>query len=150
VNRTFWTGISEIKYFGADTVVRLTADCPLISPETNDRAVYIFEESTIDQVSNKINCTQLVGLNIEVPLFEVLQETWEICDIPEEREHVTLRLTRDDRFKTRNASSVVDYSRYEFLEECHGRRWIADHPEDLEFVRAVYHRLLSHVNWVVN
>ena len=118
--------------YGADAVVRVTADCPLIDPDVIDRAVDIFQQGDYDFVSNVETPTYPDGLDVEVFSSETLEKTWRDASWESEREHVTTHMKLPGRFRTLNFVNDVDLSHL---------RWTVDEPQDMEFVRAVYKRL---------
>ena len=117
--------------FGADVIVRITSDCPLIEPEIIDRTVKGFLScSGADYVSNTLERTYPRGLDVEVFSFAVLKQAWEEDDNPAWREHVTPYMRRNPgKFRLFNAASEVD---------CSHMRWTVDTQEDLVFVRRIY------------
>ena len=116
-----------------DTVVRLTADCPLASPQVIDAVIADFEEGGADYVSNTLTPTYPDGLDVEVVHADVLRWVDGHSDDVHEREHVTLGVyRRPDRFTVRNVSGMKDLS---------DLRWTVDNADDLAFVRTVYARL---------
>jgi spore coat polysaccharide biosynthesis protein SpsF len=118
-----------------DVVVRLTADCPLISPEVIDLVVERFHESAADYVSNTMNPSFPDGLDVEVMSVQVLREVGSESTDPHEREHVTLGIYRHpERFSIENVfdPSGRDNSRL---------RWTVDTPDDLAFVAEIYAHL---------
>ena len=117
--------------FGADAVVRITSDCPLIEPDIIDRIVKGFLNcSGADYISNTLERTYPRGLDVEVFSFAVLKQAWEEDDNPTWREHVTPYIQRHSgRFRVFNAASELDYSHM---------RWTVDTREDLVFIRRIY------------
>ena len=132
----------------ADTVVRLTADCPFLSPPVIDRVVRKYETSHDEYVSNAMEYTHPDGLDAEVFDIETLETAWQEATEPREREHVTAYIINSDTFRSKNVENVLDMSAYEFVEEDTILRWTVDYPEDMEFVREVYDRLTQHGHWV--
>ena len=119
----------------ADVVVRLTADCPLISPAVIDQVVEAFHASSADYLSNTMDPTYPDGLDVEVVTAQALRNVDEHTEDQHEREHVTLGVyRRTDRFAIANFRdpSGEDYS---------DLRWTVDTPDDLAFVEAVYRDL---------
>ncbi len=112
------------------TVVRITADCPLIDPEVIDRVVGRFENGDLDYASNAMVRSYPDGLDTEVFSFSALERAWHEASKTSEREHVTPYL-RSDKFRTANVenNSTSLYQHY---------RWTVDEAADLEFIRAVY------------
>jgi len=119
--------------FGADVVVRITADCPLIDPELIDRAIELFLSGNFDYVSNTLPPTYPDGLDVEVFSFNALEKAWRMARMASEREHVTPYIrNHPEIFTLGNLKSEVDLSHM---------RWTVDRIEDLEFVREVYREL---------
>lgn len=132
----------------ANPVVRLTADCPLLSPPVVDRIIRKFRSSPADYVSNTIEYTYPDGLDVEVFEFTALELAWKEAREPDEREHVTIYMRESDDVQTQNVESLLDISEYEFADDDSILRWTVDYPEDLEFVREVYRHLTSHGHWL--
>jgi spore coat polysaccharide biosynthesis protein SpsF (cytidylyltransferase family) len=132
----------------ADTVVRLTADCPLISPAVIDRVVREYEASDCEYVTNTIEYTHPDGLDVEVFDVDTLETAWQEATDPSQREHVTLYIRASDAFESKNVENVLDISSYEFVKEAVILRWTVDYPEDMEFAREVYDRLTGDSHWV--
>lgn len=127
--------ITAIDEFAPDTVVRLTADCPLASPTVLDRVIQVFVDGDFDYVSNTLSPTYPDGLDVEVVRPRALRWVAEHSSDPHEREHVTLGVyRRPERFRVHNVAGDQDLS---------GLRWTVDDPADLEFVRTVYGHLYS-------
>lgn len=142
--------------FGADIIVRITSDCPLIDPRLIDKVVEKFLSlyPNIDYVSEGlINRMFPRGLDTEVISFEALQSEWQSST--KWREHVTLNLRKNiERYRWAEICSDKNYS---------NMRWCVDTADDLEFVRKVYRhfgdrmfywedvvRLLEeHPDWVI-
>jgi spore coat polysaccharide biosynthesis protein SpsF len=118
-------------------VVRMTADCPLISPAVIDQVVQTFDGSDADYASNTMVPTYPDGLDIEVVTAVALREVAAITTDPHEREHVTLGVyRRPDQFVIENIQDPTgaDHSHL---------RWTVDTPSDFAFVQTVYQHLAS-------
>jgi spore coat polysaccharide biosynthesis protein SpsF len=114
----------------SDTVVRVSADCPLIDPEVVDQVVGVFGHEKPDYASNTLERTYPRGLDTEVMTFGCLQRAWTEAHEPYQRVHVTPYIYQNpDKFRLRSIISEKDYSHY---------RWTVDTPEDLQFVRTLY------------
>lgn len=122
--------------YDATTVVRITADCPLIDPEVVDRVIAAYLTGECDYVSNTLVCTYPDGLDAEVFSFAALEIAWCEARRASDREHVTPFLRSSGRFRLRNVQSELGRSTRHL-------RWTVDEPRDLEFVRAIYRRLQS-------
>jgi spore coat polysaccharide biosynthesis protein SpsF (cytidylyltransferase family) len=136
--------------YDADTVVRITADCPLTSPSFIDRAIRVYNESDVDYASNKIDYAQPDGLDVEVFGFEALQTSWEEATADPEREHVTLYIRNRDAFESCDVSNPVDTSEYSVTDDDTILRWTVDYPSDLEFIREIYRRLHRNRPWTID
>ena len=117
--------------FGADVVVRVTADCPLIDPEVLDRCVTrLLDDDDLDYVSNTLQRTYPRGLDVEVLRRGVLDIANDEAADPDDREHVTRFVWRQpERFRLEGEADGEDHS---------ALRWTVDTQEDLDVVRAVY------------
>jgi len=126
-----------IETYRPDVVVRMTADCPLISPTIIDHVVQAFHASDADYVSNTMQPTYPDGLDVEVVTADAVQKAAATFTDPHEREHVTLGIyRRPEHFAIKN---VIDPT---------GRdnshlRWTVDTPEDYHFAQAVYANLYA-------
>jgi len=120
---------------GADLVVRLTADCPLIDPALVDQVVETLRDSNppLDYVSNTTPRTLPMGLDAEGIRGTALMAAHREAEARQEREHVTPFLyNHKDRF-------ACHYLLHE--PPITGHRWTVDHPEDFELVRRILEAL---------
>jgi glutamate-1-semialdehyde 2,1-aminomutase len=113
----------------ADSVVRITGDCPLIDPVLVDEAVNKFLDAEVDYVSNIAPPTFPDGLDIEVFSFQALETAWNKAKMPREREHVTPFIRESGKFSQVNFSTDLN---------CSEERWTVDEPEDFEVVKKVF------------
>ncbi|MDD2818502.1 MAG: glycosyltransferase family protein [Candidatus Nanopelagicales bacterium] len=125
--------VQVLDEYPSETVVRITGDCPLISPEVMDDVIAFFFNSKADYASNTMNPTFPDGLDVEVVRAKVLRAIHEISTDGAEREHVTLGIyRRPETFTIANFEGRDDTSEL---------RWTVDTPEDLNFVRGVFAEL---------
>lgn len=118
------------RQYQADTIVRITADCPLLDPQVSSRVVAAFLDGQYDYASNCFPPTWPDGLDTEVFTFAALDTAWREADMRSQREHVTSFITgQPKRFRLGNVRAAEDNSHH---------RWTVDEPQDLEFVRSVY------------
>lgn len=81
--------------YGADAIVRITGDCPLVDPYLIDLCIKIFRAGSYDYFGNPCYPD---GLDVEVISFRALEEAWK-WSFSEDREHVTSWIRKnDDRF----------------------------------------------------
>lgn len=114
-------------------VVRLTADCPLISPTVINEAVGAFISADVDYLSNTLEPSFPDGLDVEVISANALHAVALIATDPDELEHVTLGIyRRPEDFKLGKLIGKEDHSNL---------RWTVDNLDDFNFVEAVYDAL---------
>lgn len=119
---------------GADVVVRITSDCPLIDPALIDQVIAAYEEGGSDYVSNMLPPTWPYGMAVEVFSAAALSQANAAATQAAEREHVTPFLYwHPERYRLRNLDSPVNLSRH---------RWTVDTPEDYELVRRLFDHLI--------
>jgi spore coat polysaccharide biosynthesis protein SpsF len=117
----------------ADIVVRITSDCPLISPMVTARVVESYLAGGCDYASNCHRRTFPRGLDTEVFGRGVLDRCQAEAADPSEREHVTPFIyRRPDRFRLRHVVDPIDRS---------GLRWTVDTTEDFQLAERIYHAL---------
>lgn len=116
---------------GAQVLVRVTADCPLVDPGLIDAVVARLGEEKADYASNTLLPTFPDGLDCEAFTWTALQRAWRETTQNSEREHVTPYLRHSGKFKLCSVTAIP-------AEAAPNERWTVDEPADLEFVRAVY------------
>lgn len=125
---------------GADVVVRMTADCPLLDPGVIDRVVgtLIDGRGDLDYASNVIVRSYPRGLDVEAMFADTLARVDRRARSAPSREHVTHYLLRErpDLF---SCGSVVD------SEDNSDLRWTVDEADDLALIRGVFDRLAGDV-----
>ena len=122
------------KFYKADAVVRLTADCPLADPNVIDKAVRMFQRGNHDFVSNAVERTWPQGLDVEVISFSVLTKIWKKAQLPSEREHVTLYINKNiEQFRIGELINPDG--------DLSSHRWTVDEQSDLQLVSRIYEAL---------
>ena len=123
----------------AESVVRITSDCPLIDAALVDDTVGTFVEQQADYASNVFPRTYPRGLDAEVFTMTALNRAWRQASEPHQREHVTPYFyEHPETFKLASTRSESDYSAY---------RWTLDTAEDLELLRNIYARFGNQDNF---
>ena len=118
------------KKLKAVTVVRMTADCPLIDPEIIDLTIKAHLESGADYTGNQIKRTFPRGLDVEVMKFSALEDARNHATKDFEREHVTPFIyTHSERFKLKSFESEKDMGHH---------RWTVDTDEDFALIKCVF------------
>jgi spore coat polysaccharide biosynthesis protein SpsF len=127
--------------FGADPVLRVTGDCPLIDPELIERLLELYAGGAYDHVSVATGAGALFldggrypnGLDAECFSFAALQQAWSQATENSDREHVTPYIWRvPDRFRCHMIRSPIDYSHL---------RWTVDYEDDYLMVKRIYEAL---------
>lgn len=122
-----------IQEFSPQTVVRLTADCPVTDPAVIDRVISEHLINDADYTSNTLVPTYPDGLDVECIRANAFSRMLRLPLNDSEREHVTMALySRPSEFALHSVEQTPDFSNL---------RWTVDVADDLEFVRLVYDRL---------
>jgi spore coat polysaccharide biosynthesis protein SpsF len=118
--------------FSADTIVRITADCPLIDPRVVDSMVECYFSSGVDYVySGEFP----YGLGLEVFNFSVLKKAYEDAVEPYDREHVSPYIYHHPNlFSVKLVEAIGKLRRPEL-------RLTVDTKEDLELVKEIFNRM---------
>ena len=117
----------------ADYIVRITSDCPMISPQIIDQVIE--KQLSTPQLDYACNFhpdrTFPRGLDVECLAFDTLDRVYHAATKPELREHVTLMIYRQsDLFQLGGIQCSSDLSSW---------RWTVDTEADLRLVRTVFH-----------
>ncbi len=126
------------KRFGADAVVKIPSDVPLIDPKIIDKVlrVYLQDPEAYDFVSNLHPPSYPDGQDVEVMSAAALETAWIEAKRDLEREHTTPFLWENpERFRVHNVTweTGLDYSMT--------HRWTIDYEKDYQFIKAVYDAL---------
>jgi spore coat polysaccharide biosynthesis protein SpsF len=119
------------KQFGADPVVRITADCPVIDPEIVDKVVEGFMNGHYDVYGLAGEFPD--GLDCELFSFKTLEDTWNNALLPSDREHVGPYMQKHpEKFR---------FGRYEKFSGLGHHRWTLDEETDYRFLSEIFARL---------
>jgi spore coat polysaccharide biosynthesis protein SpsF (cytidylyltransferase family) len=122
--------IDASKIYPSKSIIRLTADCPLVMPNLIDEMIVYFNSIKADYLSNALTSTFPDGLDIEIFNTEALVRLQEFKLSQQEKEFVTLGIyRRPEIFSLEKFESKI------FLGD---ERWTVDYPEDFEFVTKVF------------
>jgi len=118
--------------FQAETIVRITSDCPLIDPTLVDEVVDLYHNARpeCDYASNALNRYHYPpGLDVEVFSYDVLRFVLSHATESESREHVTAFIYQNPaKFKLCSLTPDQDNS---------DLRWTVDTAEDFELVTKI-------------
>lgn len=118
-----------------DSIVRITADCPLIDPMVVDQVIAKHLENNYDYTTNTLVRTFPDGLDCEVFTFNILKDIWQKANLKSEREHVTLYIKNNpENYKLGNLKQDLDLS---------GLRWTVDEKEDFILIKKIYENLYA-------
>ncbi len=117
------------KFFKADYVLRITADCPLIDNKIIERLINNFLDLKYDYGSNTIIRTFPDGYDAEIFSFNVLQYTYYHATSPFDKEHVTSHMKKNTNFKKYIFKFKKDFS---FL------RLTIDTKEDFSLIKKIF------------
>lgn len=121
--------IMAAKSCDADTIVRITADCPLIDPDVVDDCIRAFSLGGFDYLSNSNPPTFPDGLDVEVFTAESLFIAGQDAIKLSEREHVTPYIRESGKFKVGVFSLEEDFSHL---------RWTVDEQLDYSLVKNIF------------
>ena len=117
------------KKFSIDTVIRITADNPLIDPKIIDIAITEYKNGKYDLVTNTLKRTFPFGTEVEVFSFKILEKSWQNAKKPSEREHVTPFIW--------NKQNGFNIKNFEYKKNISHLRYTVDRIEDLELVKEI-------------
>ena len=121
------------KHYELSSIVRITADCPLIDPDIVDRGIEIFKSGNYDYVTNTYPRTFPDGNETELFSINALEKAWNNSKLPSEHEHVTPYFrNHSESFQIKNFIHDTDIS---YL------RWTIDYNEDFELVKILISKI---------
>lgn len=116
----------SLKYPEYKNIIRITGDCPLIDPDVIDQVIRFYEKGKYDYASNILNETYPDGMDIEVFSLKALEESNKNAKLMSEREHVTLYIRNNKKYKKGNLEAKKDYSKF---------RLTVDEKKDFEVIK---------------
>ncbi|MGQ9756315.1 MAG: cytidylyltransferase domain-containing protein [Desulfotomaculales bacterium] len=127
-----YVGAAEMA--GADVVVRVTGDCPLIDPVTVDSVVRYFLSHKYDYVAAGVGSGFPRGLDTEVFTKEALVRVNLLADDAASREHVTLYIYRHPE--------IFRIAQYSAPPDLHHPEWrlCVDEEDDFRLIEEIYNR----------
>jgi len=121
--------------FSFDTIVRITADNPLIDPNIVDLIINEYNNTECDYMTNIIDRTFPYGTEVEVFSMISLQKAWMNAKKPSELEHVTPFIRDpDNKFIIKNVENKKNLSHL---------RYTVDRIEDFKLVKEIIHEITS-------
>ena len=123
------------KELGADVVVRITSDCPLVDPSIINTCVQKLLDGKYDFVGSTepLPTTFPDGMDVSVFTFSALRDSYRFGIKPSEREHGTFYITnKENKYKVGKVDSLKDYSDF---------RLCVDYEDDLEMIQSIMHEV---------
>ena len=127
--------------YKANTIIRITGDCPLIDPNIVDKIIEYYLSNNFDYVSNTINPTFPDGLDVEVFSFKTLLETYRNAKKLSEKEHVTPYIKNSNNFQIGS---------YENNENLSLERWTIDYEVDFTLISSIFNYFYPNIYFTMN
>ncbi|MCW5698801.1 MAG: glycosyltransferase family protein [Rhodospirillales bacterium] len=125
--------LGAARHVGADVVLRVTSDCPLIDPHVCGAVLALVGNENYDYATNNMPPSWPHGLDCEAFTTSWLETAGMKANDPEEREHVTPFIRRHPSVRRANLLCPK--------EGLKDRRWTLDTPEDLRHLRNIFTQL---------
>lgn len=127
--------------FGADTIIRVTADCPLIDPQTIDQLISMFIPSKCDIMfthnDNLIGGgVEIDGLDLEIFSFSALYRAYTEASTSYDKEHCTPWMYANLK-KQKMEMGWTDEILPEWIDKCNQVKLSVNTPEELDRVRKI-------------
>jgi len=129
LSRYYWAA----RAYGARTIVRITADCPLIDPLVVDTVIERYLAGSVDYA--RTDETYPNGLDVEVFSIEALRSAFNYADLPSEREHVTPYIWKRPH--------LFAIAREVCKKDLTSMRWTIDDQKDFSLVEAIFKGLYT-------
>lgn len=117
---------------GAEWVVRVTSDCPLLDPDVCRELIRKTIESGADY---GITHGWPHGLDCEIVKFALLEQAHLQSTLAKDREHVTLWI------KGREDMNKFQFTPNEKIAGLNDFRWVLDYEEDYQFLQRLFEQL---------
>lgn len=114
----------------ADTIIRITSDCPLTDPYVSGQVLALLLDGDCDYACNNMIPSYPHGLDSEAFTFEALTRAYQEAHAPYEREHVTPWLRRSPAIKRASMEGPGG--------AVAAMRWTLDFQEDFSFFEALF------------
>ena len=116
--------------FRVKTIIRISADCPLIDPNISREVLKKFQKGNYDYVATD-DKTYPKGVDIECFSFNSIKKSWLYAKLKSDREHVTPFIWENPgKFKIGKLCYKTNFKK--------PIRLVVDHKDDLEFIREIY------------
>jgi spore coat polysaccharide biosynthesis protein SpsF len=86
--------IGAAEFAGADVIVEITGDCPIIDPDIVEQTIRVFKAHGAAYASNGIIRSYPNGMDTQVFSLEALKRSAAMTNDPQDREHVSLHMCK--------------------------------------------------------
>ena len=118
-------------HYGAQHVVRIMADCPLVDPEVVDEVIEMYFDGGYDFCY--LGGEYPTGLDTTVFSYKALEKCFREAQEISEREHIT--------FYMNNNPELFNIGIYEKFKGLLHHRWVMDHEADYRLIVEIYKTL---------
>ena len=126
------------KIYKAKSIIRITADCPLIEPKIVDKTIKLFEKKKVDYCSNISPRTFPKGLDVEVFSQKALEFSLKKARTNDDFEHVTTIMRKSKKIKKTNLFSKKELSKI---------RITLDEKIDFQVIKSVVNYFKNNLNF---
>ena len=120
---------------GADIIVAITGDCPLIDPEMVELCIERYLSSKVDFLANFLPPSYPLGMATQVLPTKILDQVATLTQDPVDREHVTIYIYRHpEKYRILNVSAPPELTRPTL-------RLTLDTVKDYEVIRTIFEAL---------
>ena len=125
------------KKYKADSIVRITSDCPLIDPEIIDEIIKVHFSHRNDCTMNDTDNSYSRGLDVEIFNFEALEKAYLNAKKNYQREHISPYIyEHPEMFRIERIEARGIFKRPEY-------RFCVDTRDDFELVNKIYQMLVN-------
>ena len=155
------------KTFGAQVIVRITGDCPIIDPQVIDAAVQVFAGAPDGFAATRLpppwHRSITIGLDVEVVSFANLERAWKEATQPYHREHVMPFFYEGIPLDMQAVHPISGQKPWSVAQGVSLRgfrvavlhhdpdyghlRWTVDTADDLRLLRAIFEHFAGHADF---
>jgi spore coat polysaccharide biosynthesis protein SpsF len=130
--------LGAAKFVGAEAIVEITGDCPLVCPEIIDAAIRRFEKGDADYLANMLDRLSFpIGFDVQIYRTELLEEVSTLTADLQDRVDVTPFIHRNgEKYKLLNTFAPVGLDRPHY-------RLCVDYLEDFQLISKIFEQLQS-------
>jgi len=118
-------------FYNADTIVRITADCPVIDPVIVDAVISGFLSGEFDYYG--LGGEFPDGLDCTVFSFNAIEKAWKEAKLKSDREHVGPYIE--------NNPNIFRSGTLDFFKGLSHHRWTLDEPHDYKLLSIIFENL---------